>query len=167
MCLQSDSHFKLCAFKSKFWVWKVFQYVFDTHVTLKLMFQVTHTFQDVTKFEIHDFQNVGFPQLGLWEISADVPRVTDLTASSSQPSSNPVETILRKKLRVGSMCFQCSQWKLFSVVTPECHLISGFEIECWQSAEATGRQEVTEKTLHVSHAWCKPCQKYPIKAGVY
>ncbi|XP_034246817.1 uncharacterized protein LOC117648421 [Thrips palmi] len=63
--------------------------------------KVTHTFDNVTRFEIGDFSQKGFPQLGLWSEDHEDMRITDLTASSSSSliNPNPVETVLSAKLR--------------------------------------------------------------------
>lgn len=63
---------------------------------------MTHTFENVKRFEIGDFNLRGFPQLGLWSVDSDDMRVADLTESctSSSANPNPVETVLSAKLRV-------------------------------------------------------------------
>ncbi|XP_052120223.1 uncharacterized protein LOC113207010 isoform X2 [Frankliniella occidentalis] len=61
--------------------------------------KVTHTFDDVIKFEVSDFRNQGVPQLGLWKGSEESFCVTDLTASFASSSTNPVENVLSTKLK--------------------------------------------------------------------
>ncbi|KAJ1530570.1 hypothetical protein ONE63_005454 [Megalurothrips usitatus] len=60
--------------------------------------KITHTYEDVRKFEIRDFKNQGFPQIGLWKEDSKTLCVTDLTASAL-PLSNPVDSVLSSKVR--------------------------------------------------------------------
>lgn len=62
--------------------------------------KVSHTFENVTRFEIGDFSHKGSPQLGLWSKGSDAMRIADLIeSSSSSVNPNPVETVLLSKLR--------------------------------------------------------------------
>ena len=64
---------------------------------------MAHIFENVNKFEIRDFDNKGYPQIGLWRDNSENPSITDLSVSCTLSSSNPVEQVLISKLRVREM----------------------------------------------------------------